>query len=236
MTDVVDIVVEEEPDESVTEHFHKCTDADWVDYVLDHLSDRELSQGNPTTDGLRRVAEKIFGRIVVSDTEILEVPTKPLTGKATAKHRLVFERYDGGGHLEVSACVDVLGEKLPSPYNQHLIATACTRAEGKALRRALKIRIQTAEEMFTKPDVEEEIDRPINDQQIVAINQLCKRCNLNAKALVDSVSAASCLQEVSNIEGRNIINKCSEYQRNPKKVDTKFLGYKESWQEDFNRR
>ena len=27
------------------------TDPEWVDYVLDQLSDHELSQGNPTTDG-----------------------------------------------------------------------------------------------------------------------------------------------------------------------------------------
>jgi len=219
----------------VEENNRKCTDVDWVDYILDQLADHELAQGNPTTDGLRRVAEKEFGQIVLSDTDILEIPDKALTGKVTAKHTLVFQRHDGKGTLRVSACVDVIGTKLPAPFNQHLVATACTRAEGKALRRALKIRVQTAEELMTAEDPEDDNGGdPINDQQLLAINQLCKRNNLNVVLVIKEVAKSmKKLVDVKNIQGRHILTNLAEYQRNQSTIDDSLVGYNENWKEDL---
>lgn len=172
--DYVEEIVDDADMDISEEEIIKPTDPKWVDHVLDNLADHELSDGNPTTDGLRRVTEKLYGQIIKSDTEILEIPKAAYTGKVTAKHTLVIERHDGR-LIEISACVDVIGQSLPAPFNRHLVATACTKAEGKALRRALKIRVQTAEELTSEPDEEFNTDEPINDQQIVAIKTLCKR-------------------------------------------------------------
>jgi|10_taG_2_1085330.scaffolds.fasta_scaffold00149_38 hypothetical protein len=237
---IIDEVIEDEAitTNSSTEPQHKCTDSDWVEHILDQLADHELSYGSPTTDGLRRVAEAVFGQILLSDTHILEVPAQALTGKCTAKHRLVFERNDGKGTLDVSACVDVVGSKLPSPFNQHIVATACTRAEGKALRRALKIRVQTAEEIITTEDPDEDVGgEPINDQQILAINQMCKRNNVNALAVIqETAKAAKKLRDVKNIEGRFILTKLAEYQRNQSTISEDLVGYDENWKESFDKK
>jgi len=206
------------------------TDPKWVEYVLDNLADHELLEGNPTTDGLRRVTEKVYGQIIESDTEVLEIPKQPYTGKVTAKHTLVIERHDGR-IIKVSACVDVVGEKLPAPFNQHLVATACTKAEGKALRRALKIRVQTAEEL-SESDEDFSTNEPINDQQIVAIKTLCKRNNVDLiKFAKANSSKPKSIRDIKNLEGRLMINKLSGFQREG--TPDELLGYNENWEETF---
>ena len=234
MTNKLEDYVEEVVEDGVLEvgeSVKKPTDPEWVDYVLDHLADHELSEGNPTTDGLRRVTEKIYGQIIKSDTEILEIPKQPYTGKVTAKHTLVIEKYDGR-IVEISACVDVIGDKLPAPFNRHLVATACTKAEGKALRRALKIRVQTAEELNTEKDEEFNTDEPINDQQIVAIKTLCKRNDVDLiKFVKENSDKPKTVRDVKNLEGRLMINKLSGFQREG--TPDKLTGYNENWEETF---
>jgi len=235
INDMVEEVVEDELKDVQEPNAKQCTDPDWAEYVLDQLADHELINGAPTTDGLRRVAEKIFGQILVSDTDVIEVPKEALKGKATVKHTMVFDRIDGRGQLRVSACVDALGSSLPAPFNKHIVATACTRAEGKALRRALKIRVTTAEELVATDDPDEDNSgEPINDQQVLAINQMCKRNNLNVVGVVkDTAKSAKTIKDVKNVEGRFILTKLSEYQRSKSTLDKSLVGYNEQWQEEF---
>lgn len=229
--DYVEEIVDDADMDISEEEIIKPTDPKWVDHVLDNLADHELSDGNPTTDGLRRVTEKLYGQIIKSDTEILEIPKAAYTGKVTAKHTLVIERHDGR-LIEISACVDVIGQSLPAPFNRHLVATACTKAEGKALRRALKIRVQTAEELTSEPDEEFNTDEPINDQQIVAIKTLCKRNDVDLIKFVKSNSDdPKTIRDIKNLEGRLMINKLSGYQREGTPED--LVGYNENWEENF---
>lgn len=221
----VDGIVEDQVAENQeTSSIPKQTDPEWVEYVLDNLADHELVQGNPTTDGLRRVTEKIFGEILESDTEVLEIP-KGVNGRASAKHTLVIAKYNGNT-IRVSACVDVLGDKLPYPFKQHLVSTVCTRAEGKALRRALKIRVQTAEEMSNTEEESADTNESINDQQIAAIKTLAKRMDVDiAKFSKSHSKKVKNIKELSNIQGRIMINTLSSYQREG--TPEEFQGYTE---------
>lgn len=247
VADMVEEVVEDTMEVAEVSDTPKPTDPKWVDYVLDHLADHELISGAPTTDGLRRVTEKVFGEIIESNTDILEIPKLAFSGKASAKHTLSIRKYDSvrDGRsrwnadydevITVSACVDVLGERLPSPFNQHLVSTACTRAEGKALRRALKIRVQTAEELANSDDDDSKtLKEPINDQQIVAIKTMCKRNNVDIIKFVRSYpnsDKVASIREVKNLEGRLMINKLSSFQREGTPED--FVGYNDNWEEEF---
>lgn len=229
----VDEAVEDEIVPEEQESGPCCTDENWVDYIFDQLSDRELINGAPTTDGLRRVTEKVFGAIIGSDTDVLEVPKTDDgdNARATVKHTLTIEKHDGMGIVQISACVDVLARKLPAPFNYHLISTACTRAEGKALRRALKIRVQTLEELTNDDDLEVSTSELANDQQIAVIKTLCKRHNVNLVKLVKNKSKAKNLKEVSNLEARLIFKELDGFQRN--KVDKEFKGYDANWESKF---
>ena len=230
---VVEETVESSPDED-GQRPHEY-DAEWSEYLLDHLSDNELINGAPTVDGLRRVCEKCFGEIVESNSQIVETPSSHNNQRCTIKHTLGIEKYRGGRIIKVDGCVDVLYHKTPYPFKDHLIATADTRAEGKALRRALKIRVVTAEELQNEDENEAlASDELINDQQVMAINQLCKRLDISVQALVSGeYNKTNKINQIRNLEARLLISKLSEFQRAPKDIPKTYIGYDEGWKTNF---
>ena len=176
-TDEVEIVdLEKKP----TEY-----DPDWSEYLVgSSCPTSELINGAPTVDGLRRITEKCFGEIIESRSWVVETPTSDNNQRCTLGHTLTLVKHRNGQILKIDGCVDVVYHKTPYPFKDHLVATADTRAEGKALRRALKIRVVTAEEL--QHEDEEEVlssDEVINDQQILAINQLCKRLDVSVAGI-----------------------------------------------------
>ena len=56
-TSIRDVVAEESP---------STTDPGWNDYVMSKFTEKELYDGNPLVNGLRRVAELVIGPIVYS--------------------------------------------------------------------------------------------------------------------------------------------------------------------------
>ena len=230
---VVEETVENYPDEN-EKRPHEY-DAEWSEYLLDHLSDNELINGAPTVDGLRRVCEKCFGEIVESNSQIVETPSSHNNQRCTIKHTLGIEKYRGGRIIKVDGCVDVLYHKTPYPFKDHLIATADTRAEGMALRRALKIRVVTAEELQNEDENEAlASDELINDQQVMAINQLCKRLDISVQALVSGeYNKTNKINQIRNLEARLLISKLSEFQRAPKDIPKTYIGYDEGWKTNF---
>jgi len=211
------------------------SDPEWSEYVLDSLHDTELREGNPTVDGLRRVTEKVYGEIVESRSDVLELPSAG-GRRCTIKHTLKIRKYETDTTITVDGCVDVRYDKVPFPFNDHLVATADTRAEGKALRRALKLRVVTAEEMDNS--AEDDVmaaEEDITDQQILAINQMCKRLNISLIDFIKEVCAGvESIKAVSNLQGRMLLSSLSEYQRNPKAVREELLGYDPNWRKSFD--
>ena len=199
------------------------------------MSDTELVNGAPTVDGLRRIAEKCYGEIVSSSSRIVDSPSSDNNLRCTICHTLRIIKYRNGQEISVDGCVDVVYHKTPYPFKDHLVATADTRAEGKALRRALKIRVITAEELQNEDETEAlAADDPVNDQQILAINQLCKRLDISVEALVKGqYNTAKSISNLRNLEARLLIGNLSEFQRSPTDIPEGCVGYNENWKEDF---
>ena len=210
-------------------------DPDWSEFLIDQLSDNELINGAPTVDGLRRITEKCFGEIIGSRSEIIDTPTAQNNQRCTIKHTLTIAKYGTAHSIVVDGCVDVLYHKTPYPFKDHLIATADTRAEGKALRRALKIRVVTAEELQNEDEHEAlSSDELVNDQQILAINQLCKRLDISVVPLVTGeYKKTKTINELRNLEARLLISKLSEFQRTPDDIPKTYIGYNENWKTNF---
>ena len=231
--DIVD-VIEEELDEETEEVVYTPSDPEWSEYVLDQMHDSELTQGNHTVDGLRRVTERVYGEIVSSTSEIFNYDTS--RGVCTVKHTLSIQKYSTDVIITVDGCVDVKFQNIPHPFNQHLVSTADTRAEGKALRRALKLRVVTAEEVQqTSEDDVLAAQENITDQQILAINQMCKRLDINLVECVKSVCpSADSIRDSSNLQGRMLLSTLSEYQRSPASIPENLKGYDSEWRETFD--
>ena len=210
------------------------TDEGWYDFLIDNLYENELIQGNPTVDGLRRLTEKFFGEIIKSKSSVVETEHDGDGLRCTVKHTLVIRKYKTNTMIDIDACIDVDYRSVPHPFNKHIVATADTRAEGKALRRALKLRVVTAEEVQTQHHEDEVFAKDgINDQQIMAIGAVCRKYNINVEKVAKSVyNNIKTLKQLTNLEASMLLDKITAYQRE-KEIPEELLGYNPSWQSSF---
>jgi len=186
-----------EPLEEVakTADLPKPTDPEWNDYVLSHLTPEELLNGNPTTDGLRRIAPLVLQTSVVGRAHVVQAPNKPNGMVATVEYTVTagIITFPGTGHGLVETvveCADASPENCEIPYSLHPSAMAATRAEGRALRKLLKLRrVTTAEEVAipSTQSVKTEDGTPyyIQFNQYTALNTLFKKTDLNGKKYID---------------------------------------------------
>lgn len=159
------------------------TDPEWQDYVLSHLADDELMNGNPTVDGLRRIAPIVLQLEVTGTAKVIQAPNKPNGMVATVEYSI---RAASAGptrpFLFITECADASPDNCDVPYSLHPSAMAATRAEGRALRKLLKLRkLTTAEEVATPREIKSEDGTPvyIKYNQFAALNTLFKTNNLN---------------------------------------------------------
>ncbi len=226
MEGVLDIV-EEETGQLEVEEKVRPNDGDpkWTEYVLDKLENEELYEGFPTVDGLRRVTAEVFGTMIQSTTRLLEVPDIKCT-KCTAEHTLVVNKFDGN-QVTVNAVVDVVKEYVQPPYNKFIVAMADSRAEGKAYRRLLKLKILSAEELQAD---DEDTHVLIDPQVVIALTNLCKRQDLNVLKVVEKYGKYKSIDEVPKHVARTILKAISNHQNDKKEFSNKkFHGFDPNW-------
>lgn len=212
---------------------------EWTEYVLGLLTDDEKIKGNPTTDGLRRVFEIALNcDLVESTSETPQVPSPENEKRATVIHRLSYYLKDESVPQEskyrsVSGAADVYWGNCDKAYRNYPVAVAETRAEGRALRRGLKLRkVVAAEEIVD--EIEDHVDgnsvNKITSNQINFIDVLAKRLNISALKLIDSLALDS--GNIYNISYDNavvIIRKLSEFQQDASALSDNLVGYDEIW-------
>lgn len=214
-------------------------DIEWTDYVLSLLSDDEKIAGNPTTDGLRRVFETALNcDIVESSSNVVQSPSPDNEKRATVVHTISYFLKDGSVPVEskcrsVSGAADVYWGNCDKVFRNHAVAVADTRAEGRALRRALKLRKVVAAEELAK-DIEDHPDAntvsKISNNQINFIDVLAKRLNVNVVNLLDSLSiSTTSIYDMSHDDGVKTIKELSTLQTNLESISEKLKGYDAGW-------
>ena len=212
---------------------------EWTEYVLGLLTDDEKIKGNPTTDGLRRIFEIALNcDLVESTSEIPQTPSPENEKRATVIHRLSYYLKDESVLAEskyrsVSGAADVYWGNCDKAYRNYPVAVAETRAEGRALRRALKLRkVVAAEEVVD--EIEDQVDgnsvNKITSNQINFIDVLAKRLNISALKLIESLALDP--TNIYNISYDNavvIIRKLSEFQQDASALSDNLVGYDETW-------
>jgi hypothetical protein len=119
-------------------------------------------------------------------------------------------------------------------FRNHPVAVAETKAEGRALRRALKLRkVITADEIAE--DVEEingeNADR-IESSQINFIDNLSVKTDVNTIALLDFMGIASDnIKKISHKEAVSVVRKLSEFQRDLSNIPENLRGYNPDWRD-----
>lgn len=211
-------------------------DIEWNDYVLGLLSEDEKINGNPTTDGLRRIFEIAMNcEIVDSVSDVVQSPTIDNEKRATVVHTLgyVINGDKEKNHKTVSGSADVYWGNCDKVFRNHPVAVAETRAEGRALRRALRLRkVVTADEIATETE-----DSPdgsniskVSNNQLNFMDVLARRLDIDMEKLLSSSGHND--KNVYNIEHSvavDIIKNLSSYQQKADDIPNELKGYNSNW-------
>jgi len=213
-------------------------DIGWTDYVLELLSDDEKIKGNPTTDGLRRIFEIALNCTVINSTsEVTQSPDPENGNRATVVHSLTYVLNDSKTPAEiktrtVNGAADVFWGNCDKIFRNHPVAVAETRAEGRALRRGLRLRkVVAAEELAEEvADIDGDNVNKISDTQINFMDALCRRLDINALTLAEHMELDNAnIRNLTHREGVSIIRQLSGYQQDIDSVPEFIKGYTEEW-------
>jgi hypothetical protein len=215
-------------------------DLGWNDYVLGLLSDDEKIDGNPTVDGLRRVFEIALNCCVLeARSEVVQTPEPNNEKRATVVHTIIFVLKDLDSnddqlkYRSVSGAADVYWGNCDKIYRNHPVAVAETRAEGRALRRALRLRkVVAAEELANsiEDDINHESVGKITSNQINFIDIIAKRLNINVMKLLANLGVVGDnIHTMLHEDALKAIRELSKHQQSLENIPQNILGYDSSW-------
>lgn len=173
-------VIESIPD-GKSEEVPAVGSVEWTPFVMSKFRDDELFEGCPTVDGLRRVCLEHLGDVIESVTDCVQAPNAANMNHSCVMHTLTLDCYDGV-RRKYSGLADVFTGNGDNPVFsfQYSSATCETRAEGRAYRRALRLRgVVAAEELGTVPPEESGADGTMSAAQQNVYSIICKRLNIN---------------------------------------------------------
>ena len=232
-TSVKDVIAGESP---------SMLSPDWHEYVMTLFDKSELMDGNPLVAGLRRVSELVIGPIIFSGpTQVFPAARDDHHGRATVVFTVEFE--NGIRYSEVADCWEGNTDDMFCAY---AVATASTRAEGRALRKALKIKGIAAEEITNKNTAEivrnaskassgSSRDGDFNeearmrDAQYNFIDVKCRQLDVNGQHLFKKVFNVDNNRKVSKKSASDIIDRLNDYQRDKSTIPEEILGYSADW-------
>ena len=214
---------------------------EWNDYVLQLFTDKELIDGNPLTAGLRRVAEMLIGEIISSKpVDVQRIETGDPIGKTTVTYEVQFLVKNGDReYVKTYADVsDVWAGNTDDLFAVHAPATASTKAEGRALRKALKLRVVAAEELCKK-DVSQylsqqssQLEERIKPEQVKYVDINCKKLDIDVIKFINSGEKVyNSVYEVKRDTAAKMIEMINKIKRGDQKLNEDLKGYKQDWNE-----
>jgi len=230
-TSVKDVIMDDAP---------SVTSPEWNDYVLSLFEQSEMYDGRPKCHGLRRVAELLLGQIVSSKpTQIFAPTASDEIGRATVIWEVVFS--NGATFADVADSWEGNTDDAFCVFNT---AIAATRAEGRALRKALRLSTVTAEEMTTKDTASitrsisqtnkvettgeyDDTDR-MTDSQSAFIDNKSKQMNIDVGKVFNDLKI-NLKGKVTKRQASLVIEKLNDYQRGVETVPEEIVGYSEDW-------
>jgi len=215
------------------------TSPEWNDYVMSHFQENELIDGMPLAAGLRRVSEVLIGKVVFSGpTQVFPPKDDNSHGRATVVWKVEFD--NGMCFSDVADCWE---GNTDDAFCVFAVATAATRAEARALRKALRIRAVSAEEItkkntaaivresskITSSTGEYDDQSRMTDPQATFINVKCKQLNINPVSLFKEVFNVLVTRKITKKVASEAIDKLNDFQRKSDNIPDSIIGYIEDW-------
>ncbi len=221
---------------------------DWADFVMSQFQKGEVFDNDGLTTvscaGLRRVAQKLLGSIVVSEPSHVFPASGEGAGRATVAWRVVID-WMGSGQLRTFGDVAGVWYGNTDPmFADYPEATAATRAEGRALRKALGVKCVSSEEVPRNRDQVKQIkdqrmsvsqgkakegnwegDSMISDFQINFIHSKCKQLDMDVAYFMNMDSDNNLLAPLKSpkaftkSEAVEILKRLNHFQQNRDEID-----------------
>lgn len=213
-------------------------DIRWTEYVMKQFNQStEMYDGYPVVDGLRRVATKLLGPIISSKPRTVQAPTSANGFCATVEWELtiLWERDDElKPHQRVFGDVaDVNPNNTEHPFCLHAAACAATKAEGRALRKALMLsRIHTAEEMMDAPEDTGDSGRKITDSQMTFLTMKGHDLDINIGKMLEATAKKNNYPSIKDIPYHKAVlmfNWICQVQQGVKTIPAEMKGFDPEW-------
>lgn len=239
-------------------------DPEWHDYVMSKFQDYELVEINgdkyPNCYGLRRVVELLIGDIIESRPTSLIVSadsTSNNPGRVTCIYEVTVRDHDTGALKKYGDVAEVFALNCDDLFLAYPAATAVTRAEGRCLRKLLKVRCVAAEELTRNKNVGDAVraviksaptdgsyqnssEDPITGAQIRAIQSRCNTLKINVSKFINSMKSGKTyakIEDINKSDASDMIKLLNVYQNNSEPIPINILGeqnefysFANSWQ------
>jgi hypothetical protein len=215
---------------------------DWDTFVMSQFDSSELAEGHPKVNGLRRVAELLLGDIISSSPmDVHPVTPRDETQRSTVGYSITFAWFDGTERV-YGDVADVWSGNQDPDFLIYSVATAATRAEGRALRKALKLKKCTAEEISgsgsgPKPKSEKardvvDITESISVPQIKFLDKRCKGLDIDVMKFINrGEESYDVIEEMTKAEAKEAIDVLADMASEKVKLDSSLKGYDPSWRD-----
>jgi len=241
--DLGDIVTKVYNDTPEIEQYDRpgYNDPEWNDWVMSQFEPDELMDGKyPNVNALRRLVGKLLGDIVFSGPIDVKTTLSENIGKSVVSYQITIDwkldDYYATQDIDLErgypqrtfvATASAWEGSLDGVFSVFPEAMADTRAEVRALRRALRINTVGAEEL-TKKDVaaflekkrseqssqgEWEAESLITDQQINTITIMCDRLGIDLQKFINSGSKNyNDISQVTRSAAAGMLKQLNRYQ------------------------
>ena len=209
---------------------------EWADHVMTLFSEDELSDGKPLVKGLRRVAGMLFNGIRSSGpVQVFPPKDDNQIGRATVVYEVVFG--NGVRYAEVADCWHDNTDDFVLVY---AMASASTRAEGRALRKALNINVVSAEEITSKdttelaresrrrnqPPTTGEVDEKrsmMSGAQSALIGRRCAAMNIDRELFFEDIIGVRDEGKLTKDDASQVIEQLNNYQNGSAAIPDEIL-------------
>lgn len=207
---------------------------EWQKYIVGLLRPDEVIDGFPKGAGLRRVANLVLGPIVKSGATVVSVVPQLINGDTPSRavtinyeitinwklNRSVMVSFGStqpAGEYRTFAGVSDCVEDARNVFGKHPAASAESKAESRALKKALGLNVLSFEERISGYEETTEIEKPenrISTQLREFIGAKIEILKLDPKAVLREFgSDQTSLHDLSMDEGRKLFQFINSYQQ-----------------------
>ena len=202
---------------------------EWTPFVLSQLTPDEKHENAPRLKGLRRMVSALLGDIIENTSHVVQAPS-PANGRtAVVLSRVVIlwsRDVDVAQERVFTGAGDVYPGNATPEFARYATALAETRAEARALRKALQLGVAAAEEMTEQPVEEAGLDGKSTPTQHNFIIIKCQQLGIDVMKFINHGKAKfRSLKDIPYDTANAMTGLLSEYQQDVSRVPAGVKGY-----------